>query len=78
MLKGIYRSLGPPPSAWVAEGPDLSGERLSEVDYRARGYLPEFDLLPVRIVQRVPVSSHETPEADRSFIEESLKYSQRS
>jgi len=31
----------------------LAGEWLSEVEYRAAGYMPDFDSLPVLVVRRL-------------------------
>jgi hypothetical protein len=80
MLKGIYRTSGAPPLAWVAEAIGESGNLVSEADYRAGGYLPGFDDLPTLKVQKVPVSKpHEPPEeVDREYVEEWMrKNSQR-
>jgi hypothetical protein len=58
--------------AWVSEAPGEAGEWLSESDYRASGYTPDFDSLPVLIVQRiasVAISTDHLPEADREFFE---------
>ncbi|MBZ9868580.1 hypothetical protein LB515_24675 [Mesorhizobium sp. CA15] len=70
---GIHRRIGTdgaPNSAWVSS--EGVGERISEDEYRARGYLPEFDYLPVLIVQRVPVTSADDDQ-DREIIEEWIK-----
>jgi hypothetical protein len=75
-IKGIHRRVGTggePNSAWVGDG--MTGARISEEEYRAGGYLPEFDSLPVLIVQRVPVTwrDDELCNDDREFIEEMMK-----
>jgi hypothetical protein len=44
-----------PRRAWVSEAPGESGEWVTEAQYRAAGYAPEFDTLPVLIVRAVPV-----------------------
>jgi hypothetical protein len=46
--QGKYRTADEAPKAFVAEADSL-GHWVTEADYRAAGYLPEFDELWVRI-----------------------------
>jgi hypothetical protein len=62
-----------PRRAWVSEAPGEAGEWVTEAEYRAAGYSPEFDTLPVKIVRSVPVSDDlgdHMCEADKRFIDE--------
>jgi hypothetical protein len=76
MRRGIHRGYASDEKrglrrVWVSDGPGKAGEWLSEVEYRARGYLPSFDSLPVKIVQRtkaVQVRVDDLPQADREFV----------
>jgi hypothetical protein len=72
MRTGIHRGFadnnGAPSGrrAWVAEGPGLAGEWLTEADYITRGYSPDFDDLPIQVVIRsepVPISDSDLLEA---------------
>ena len=54
--KGIHRNRGingQPETATITDG--RTHTRITEQEYRERGYAPEFEKLPVLIVQRVPV-----------------------
>jgi hypothetical protein len=79
MLKGIHRRTGSlqdqePNRAWVSENAGDVGEWVTEDEYRARGYEPEFEKLPVVIVRRVPTTgSEEPPEVDRLYLENYIR-----
>jgi hypothetical protein len=54
----------------VSEGPSLEGEWLTEDEYRAVGYSPDFDSLPVIVVERLgsfPLDIDSLPACDREF-----------
>ncbi len=54
MRKGIQLLGG---RVWVSEGTGKDGEWMTEAEYRASGYLPEFESVPKLIVQRIgPIS----------------------
>jgi len=68
-MKGIHRKIGvsgAPNSAWISDG--TTGEFVNENEYRARGYAPEFDSLPILIVQRVPVTEAPVSPDDMAFV----------
>jgi hypothetical protein len=55
-FKGIHRNRGIkglPGTVTITDGKTYV--RVAEREYRERGYAPEFDGLPVLIIQRVPV-----------------------
>jgi hypothetical protein len=79
-IVGIHRSVGTgaePNSAWVSS--EGIGERISEDEYRARGYLPEFENLPLRVTQRIfagqllPNELDQLEDVDRAMVEEWMK-----
>ena len=43
---------------------------MTEAEYRAGGYSPEFESLPFQIFQRVTATDTELPEVDRVYLEE--------
>ena len=60
-----------PRRAWVADAPGATGEWVSETEYRAAGYSPDFDSLPVRVVvasAAIPIEIDDLPEVDREFV----------
>jgi hypothetical protein len=60
---------GAPDSVRVSDG--QSGARMTEEQYRVGAHLPEFDSLPVLVVQRIPVTDIDDPcEDDKRFIDE--------
>jgi hypothetical protein len=60
---------GAPNLAWVSDG--TTGARMTEDEYRAQGYVPDFDSLPVQIVERVPVTG--SPEMSPGDVASVLK-----
>jgi hypothetical protein len=65
-----------PRRAWVSEAPGKAGEWVTEAEYRAAGYSPEFDTLGVLIVRSIPVPDDlddHMCEADKRFIDEWLE-----
>ena len=64
--QGKYRTTGEAPKALVAEA-DSVGRFVTEAEYRAAGYLPEFDELWVRIIQRIQIEPHAVPEIEREI-----------
>jgi hypothetical protein len=55
-FKGIHRNLGingAPDTVTITDGKTYM--RVTEHEYRERGYAPEFDRLPTLIVKRLPV-----------------------
>ncbi|CAN7384777.1 hypothetical protein [Mesorhizobium sp. LjNodule214] len=77
---GIHRRLGAggePNSAWISS--EGMGERVTEDEYRARGYSPEFESLPVLVVERTAVRELSTDDLDqleaddREMVEEWMK-----
>ena len=81
MRKGIHRGLKltadqEPNRAWVAEAAGGAGEWLSEAEYRAGGYSPDFDSLPVLVVKLVgsgPVDVDALPPEDREYVRQYLE-----
>jgi hypothetical protein len=63
--QGKYRTADEAPKAFVAEADSL-GHWVTEADYRAAGYLPEFDELGVRIIQTIwmQIDPHAVPEIE--------------
>ena len=79
-IVGVHRSVGTgtePNSAWVSS--EGIGERISEDEYRARGYLPEFESLPVLVTERIfvgqllPNELDQLEDVDREIVEEWMK-----
>jgi hypothetical protein len=69
-----------PRRAWISEAPGKGGEWVTETEYRAAGYSPEFDSLPMLIVQRAPMRvpvpndlDDRMCEADKRFIDEWIR-----
>jgi hypothetical protein len=81
MRRGIHRGWEAdqdkrPRRAWISDAPGSAGEWGTEAEYRAAGYSPNFDSLPVKIVQRIPVPDDfwdTMPEADKRYIDEYLE-----
>jgi hypothetical protein len=81
MRKGIHRGYKSnadkePKRAWVAEAPGGAGEWLSEAEYRAGGYSPDFDSLPVLITEILghgPVDIDALPPEDREYVRKYLE-----
>jgi len=79
--RGIHRGFKSkadqqPRRAWVADAPGEAGEWLSEDEYRAGGYSPDFDSLPVLVVQHlgsVPLDVDELPPGEREYVRRQLK-----
>ena len=73
MRKGIHRGYKKdqdqaPRRAWVADDPMKDGEWVSEVEYRAADYSPDFDSLPVLVVERLwegPLDIDAAPVSDK-------------
>jgi hypothetical protein len=62
-----------PRRAWVSCDSGDEGEWVTEAEYRAAGYSPEFESLPVKVVQSMPVPDDlwdKMCEADKRFIDE--------
>ena len=79
-IVGIHRTVGSgvePNSAWVSS--EGIGERISEGEYRARGYVPEFESLPVLVVTRTAARElsaddlDQLEDDDRATVEEWMK-----
>jgi hypothetical protein len=76
MRRGIHRGYQSdqekPRRAWISEAPGNAGEWVTEAEYRAAGYSPEFDSLPMLVVRSVPVSKLDDRmcEDDKRFIGE--------
>jgi hypothetical protein len=72
MVRGIHRRIGSngqPSTAWVSDGD--RGATVTEEEYRARGYEPSFDSLPILIVQRIPVTNlDDLCDDDKQFIDQ--------
>ena len=81
MRKGIHRGFKSqvdkePRRAWVAETTGDAGEWLLEADYRAGGYAPSFDSLPMLVAEAMsvgPANLDDLPEVDREFVREYLE-----
>jgi hypothetical protein len=76
MRKGIHRGYKlnadeEPKRAWVAEVAGGAGEWLSEAEYRAGGYSPDFDRLPVLVTEILghgPVDVDALPPEEREYL----------
>ena len=81
MLKGIHRGYKSdankePRRAWVAEAPGAPGQWLSETEYRAAGYSPDFDSLPLVVTEVLchgPADIDALPPEDREFVRKYLE-----
>jgi hypothetical protein len=79
--KGIHRGYKSniekePRRAWVAEAPGEAGEWLSEADYRAGGYSPDFDSLPMLVTEILwsgPIDIDALPPDEREYVREFLE-----